>query len=147
VLFFWTGYHEDYHRPGDTADKINVQGMRRVVDMSQEVVTALATGKKPAFVEVKGGGGVRPSRGPRLGIRPSYGDDEDKGVEVEVVSDGTPASRGGIKGGDRIVGIAGKPVKNLETYMEALAGQKAGSTIEVIVVRGGKKVPLRIKLD
>ena len=34
VLFFWTGFHPDYHKPTDTADKINVPGMRHIVDFS-----------------------------------------------------------------------------------------------------------------
>jgi hypothetical protein len=146
VLFFWTGDHADYHRPSDTADKINLPGMRRIVDMSQEAIARLGGAAKPAFVEVKRAGRPRPSSGPRLGIRPAYGD-EGEGVLVEGVSDGGPAARGGVKEEDRIVGIAGKPVKDLQTYMEALAGQKGGTTIEVVVTRAGKKVPLKIKLD
>jgi hypothetical protein len=149
VLFFWTGYHDDYHMPGDTADKINVPGMRKVADMAVEVATWMATvQKRPAFVEVKRDPGVRPAGGaPRLGIRPAYGDDDDKGVEVEGVSDDLPAARAGIKGGDRIVGIEGKPVKNLQTYMQAMGGVKAGSTIEVAIERGGKKMTVKVKLD
>jgi hypothetical protein len=146
VLFFWTGDHPDYHRPTDTADRINLQGMSRIVNMSEELVGRMAGVKKPAFVEVKGGGGIRPSSGPRLGIRPGYGDDGD-GVLVEGVGDGTPAARGGIRKDDRIVGIAGKSVKNIQTYMTAMAGQKPGSTIEVVVMRAGNKVPLKVKLD
>jgi Zn-dependent M28 family amino/carboxypeptidase len=149
VLFFWTGLHDDYHMPADTADKINIVGMKKVVDMSEEVATWMATvEKRPAFVEVKGSSGPRPAGGgPRLGIRPGYGDDDENGVAVEGVGDDTPAARGGIKGGDKIVGIEGKPVKNLQTYMAAMSGVKAGSTIEVTVLRAGKKVPLKVKLD
>jgi hypothetical protein len=148
VLFLWTGNHADYHMPTDTADKINVQGMRRIVDLSEEVVSYLATVKtKPAFVEVKGGGGPRPSGGPRLGITPDYGNEQDDGVEVLSVAEGAPAERAGIKSGDRIVAIANKEVKNLQTYMTAMAPQKPGTTIDVVVVRGGKKVTLKVKLD
>jgi hypothetical protein len=147
VLFFWTGDHPDYHRPSDTADKINVAGMRKVTDFTEEVVAGLsALSKRPAFVEVKGGGGMRPSSGPRLGIRPEYGGVDD-GVAVEGVTPGLPAERAGIKEGDRIVAIAGKPVKDLRAYMTVLAAQKKGDTIEVVVLRAGKRVPLRVKLE
>src|SRR5262249_51761749 len=64
VMFFWTDRHADYHRPTDTPDKINVQGMRKIVDLSETVLTHFATVKeKPVWQEVKGGGPARPSRG------------------------------------------------------------------------------------
>ncbi|MFO0929368.1 MAG: M28 family peptidase [Gemmataceae bacterium] len=146
VLFVWTGVHPDYHRPTDTADKINLDGMRRIVEMSEEIVTSLTQMPKPAFIEVKGEPTGRPSSGPRLGIRPGYGGDAE-GVEVEGVVAGGAADRGGVKEGDRVVGIAGKPVKNLNTYMQAMAVQKAGTTIDVDVIRKGTKVSLKVKLD
>jgi hypothetical protein len=146
VLFFWTGNHADYHKPTDTADRINVPGMRRVVDMSEEAVAALTKMEKPAYVVVKGTPGPRPSGGPRLGIRPGYGDDKD-GVEVEGVSPGGVADKAGVKEGDVIIGLAGKPVKDIGTYMQAMSTQKKGNTIEVLVLRKGKKVTLKAKLE
>jgi hypothetical protein len=150
VLFCWTDYHEDYHRPSDTADKINVPGMRKVVDFAQEVVAHLSGDQdRPEYVEVKRSGGPSSGmHGPRLGIRPSYSeDDEDKGVLLEGVADGEPAARAGLKAGDRIVELAGKPVKNLQSYMEVMGGQKAGGTLEVGVLRAGKKLTIKVKLD
>jgi hypothetical protein len=146
VLFFWTGGHPDYHRPTDTADKINVAGMRQVVDMSEEAVAALAKMDRPVYVEIKGSAMGRPSKGPRLGIRPAYGEDK-TGLEVEGVVEGGPADKAGIKSGDRIVSIAGKEVKDIGGYMQAMGVQKGDTTIEVIVVRGGKKVTLKVKLE
>jgi hypothetical protein len=149
VLFFWTNYHDDYHMPTDTADKINISGMRRVLELSEDVVTWMATvPKRPAFVEVKNTGGARPAGGgPRLGIRPSYGNEQENGVEVEAVTAGLPADRAGIVGGDLIVAIQNKPVKNLQTYMTAMGGVKNGDTIEVTIVRKDKKMTLKVKLD
>jgi hypothetical protein len=145
VLFVWTGYHDDYHMPADTADKINVAGMRKIVDLSVEAITTLATMERPAYVEIK-----RPrspsGNGPRLGIRPDYADAGD-GVLLGGVAEGGAADRAGLKKDDRIVEMAGKPVKDLETYMEILHGQKKGDTIEVVVVRNGKKLPVKVKLD
>jgi hypothetical protein len=148
VLFVWTGYHDDYHMPSDTADKINVPGMRKVVDLSEEVINYLATmDPRPAYIAIKPPPSGSPSAGgPRLGIRPSYSDDGE-GVLLEAVSEGLPAARAGLQKDDRIVEMAGKPVKDLETYMTILYGQKKGDTIEVVVVRNGKKVPVKVKLD
>jgi hypothetical protein len=147
VLFVWTGVHEDYHRPSDTADKINVPGMRRVVDFSEEAVAFLARMERPEFVAVKDSSPGQPSKDmPRLGIRPDYSDDAD-GVLIGGVVDGQPAARAGMKADDRIVEIAGKPVKNLQGYMQALSSQKKGSTIDVVIIRDGKRMTLPVKLE
>jgi hypothetical protein len=146
VLFVWTGLHDDYHRPTDTADRINVAGMRRVVDMSQEAITSLTKMEKPAYVAVMSLPGLRPTSGPRLGIRPSYSSDK-TGLEVDGVVAGGIAEKAGMKAGDVIVTIAGKPVKDIGSYMQAMSTQKKGATIEIIVVRKGNKTPLKAKLE
>ena len=64
---------------------------------------------------------------------------------VDGVTDGGPAAKGGIKKGDRIIEIAGKPVKNLEAYMSAMGGHKAGENLEVTVLRDKKKITLKVK--
>jgi hypothetical protein len=148
VLFLWTDYHEDYHRPSDTADKINVPGLRKVVDVSVDAVEYLAAvDPRPAYVELK-----QPTHrtaggdGPRLGIMPNYGADGE-GVVLGGVAPGLPAARAGLQKDDRIIELAGKPIKDIETYMEVLYAQKRGATIDVVVVRDGKKVPFKVKLD
>jgi len=145
VLFFFTGDHKDYHRPSDTFDKINYSGMRRIVEMAEELTQHLATvEKRPEYVKIDS-----PSRtggGPRLGIAPDYADDN-PGVLVGSVTDGMPAAKAGIKGGDRIVEIGGKEVKNLEDYMQKMATQKLGETIEVGVMREKKLLKLPVKLE
>jgi len=83
---------------------------------------------------------------PRLGIRPGYEDDKD-GVLVEGVNDGDPAAKAGIRKGDRITEIQGKKVANIETYMQLMAGEKKGTTIQVTIIRESKKMTLPVKLD
>lgn len=149
VLFLWTGLHQDYHRPTDTADKINVPGMRQIVDLAQEVITQLATQEKtPEYLVVRtasGGGGTRPD-GPRLGIMPAY-DDQGDGILIENVSEGLPAAKAGLKAGDRLMSVAGKPVKNIQAYMQTMGSQKKGETIEVTITRNGKTETIKVKLD
>lgn len=144
VYFFFTEDHPDYHRPSDTADKINVTGMRRVTDLVDELVTRLAAmPDRPQYVKVSGGGSgdpVRRSGMPRLGFQPgNYGESEG-GVEVGGVIEGGAAARAGIREGDHIVAIAGKPTANMSAYMNVMAAQKKGQPVEVTVERGGKRL-------
>jgi hypothetical protein len=142
VLFFWTGYHADYHLPSDTSDKINVAGMKRVVDISEEVVARLAgLASRPEYVRVASDFQPSPSKGmPRLGVMPSYEDEGDvPGLLIDGVSDGGPAAKAGLKTGDRIVEIGGRPVTNINTYMVLMSQQRRGQSVEVRVLRGGKR--------
>ena len=66
---------------------------------------------------------------------------------VGEVLDDTPASKAGLKEGDTIVEVAGKPTPSLAAYSERMATLKAGDTIEVVVVRDGKKMTLNVKLE
>jgi hypothetical protein len=145
VFFFFTDFHDDYHRPGDTADKINVPGMRRITDLTEELVTVLLRSPaRPEFVKVAGASASDQQMGEaRLGIKPAYGDDKE-GVLVENVSDGGGAARAGLKAGDRIIDLGGKPVKNLEGYMALMKGHKKGEAIDVGVVRGDKKMTIKV---
>jgi len=153
VLFFFTGTHKDYHKPSDSADKINVPGLKKVADYVQAFADHYATTTEPvAYLKTKGGGedptDTTPrstaGRGPRIGIMPGNYGEIDGGVLVGGVTEGGPAEKAGIKEDDVIVTIAGLPVKNIETYMAAMSGQKVGAEVEVVVLRKDKKVTLKV---
>jgi S1-C subfamily serine protease len=80
---------------------------------------------------------------PRIGIRPAYGDSEE-GVLLDGVSDGGPAAKAGLKEGDRIVEVGGKPAKNLEGYMTLIRNVKKGEPVELTVLREGKKLSIKV---
>jgi hypothetical protein len=144
VLFFFTDDHEDYHRPSDTADKVNVAGMRRIADLTEHVATYLAAVKeRPNYIKIASPARTGGPAGPRIGIRPSYGDDKD-GVLLDGVVEGGAASKAGLKEGDRIVELGGRPVKNLEGYMVLMRNHKKGDKVELGVLRDGKKVVMTV---
>ena len=145
VIFFWTGNHPDYHRPTDTADKINVAGMRQIADFAERIINELAgDSKRPEYVQVassfKGSPGAS---GPKLGIMPNYEEDVE-GVLVGGVADDGPAAQGGLKAGDVIVELGGKAVRNLNSYMVIMAQQRSGQTLDVAIMRAGKKLTLKV---
>lgn len=155
VLFFFTGTHRDYHRPTDTADKINLPGLKKVVDMGEVFVTHYATAtERPKFQATQGGWSdptqeraapaVRPRPAAKLGIMPGNYEAKEGGVLVEDVSPGGAAEKSGLKAKDIIIEIAGKPVKEIQTYMTIMAGLRPGQEIEVIVIRNDKKVTVKV---
>jgi hypothetical protein len=148
VLFFFTGLHPQYHRPTDTVDTINVEGIRQVVDMVEELTTHLSTApKRPEYVYVPGSfrpGGPGGPRGPRLGFMPANYNEDEVGVLIGEVSEGGPAAKAGLKKDDRIIEIGGKPVRNMTSYMTIMANYRRGDTIEVTVLRDGKRQTVKV---
>jgi hypothetical protein len=147
VINYFTGLHTEYHKPADTVDTINFPGMKKVVDMMEDTARQLSTMARPQFVQTARA--PRPGgRGniPRLGIMPgNYNEADEKGVLVgSVIKDG-PAEKAGMKDGDYIVEIAGKPVKNMTAYMAILGEQKRGEPLELTVDRGGKRQKITVK--
>ena len=144
VIFFWTGTHDDYHRPGDTADKINVAGMKQITYYTQRVIEHLSTeAKRPEYVQVKNTFKMAGGSFPKLGILPDY-TFGGKGVLLEGVTDAGPAALAGLKKGDVIVEMAGKAVGDVNGYMSVLQTQKSGVAIDVKLLRDGKDLQLKV---
>lgn len=146
VVFLWTGTHADYHRPSDTSDKINVAGMRQIADLAEKVIVKLSTDtERPEYVQVASTSTPGMGKGPRLGITPNY-EEGKAGLMVGGVADDGPAAKAGIKAGDLIVDIGGKAVTNINTYMVLMGQQRLGQTVDVGVIRDGKKLTLKVLL-
>ena len=140
MLFFWTGSHEDYHKPSDTADKINYADEARVVALVARIVTDVdKNDKRPTYTVAKSDSTGR-SMGFRvyLGTIPNYGEAND-GLLLDGVRDDSPASKAGFKAGDKIVKLAGRDVRNVYDYTYALGEMKAGQEYEVEVMRAGER--------
>jgi aminopeptidase YwaD len=145
VLFFWTGTHEDYHKPSDTADKINYEDEVRILSLVWRVVHDIdSNDKRPVYTVAKSESTGR-STGFRvyLGTIPNYADSSD-GLLLDGVRDDSPASKAGIKAGDKIVKLAGREVHNVYDYTYALGEMKAGQEYEVELLRGGERLKLKI---
>jgi len=145
VLFFWTGTHEDYHKPSDTADKINYEGEARIVSFVANVIRDIdKSDKRPTYSVAKSESQGR-STGFRvfLGTIPNYADSND-GLKLDGVRDDSPAAKAGLKAGDKIVKMAGHEVKNVYDYTYALGEMKAGQEYDVEIVRGSEHLTLKI---
>jgi hypothetical protein len=148
VLFFFTGTHEDYHKPSDTAEKINYEGTARIVAYASTLARQIDRGDiRPTFTlaQSSGSGQMRASSGFRvyLGTIPSYAESND-GLSLDGVRDDSPAVKAGIKSGDKIVRLAGRDIKNVYDYTYALGEMKPDQEYEVEIVRGGERLKLKI---
>jgi Tol biopolymer transport system component len=146
VLSFFTGSHDDYHRPTDDPDKINYEGMERITKMARGMVLDLATNAaRPEYVKVERSneGGNRDALRVYLGTIPDY-TSEVKGVKLSGVRGGSPAEKGGLKGGDIIVEFAGQKIANIYDYTYALDAAKIGKPLQIAVEREGQRVPLTV---
>jgi hypothetical protein len=164
VVFAFTGNHRDYHRPSDDTERINFEGMTRIADFSELLLLDFTRRPaRPEFVKVErrrgaGTGATASASASRtagdvgrvavsayLGTIPAY-DEDTRGVKLEGVREGSPAEKAGLKGGDVIVGLGGKPIVTIYDYTDSLARYKPDDTVEVVVRRDGADVTLKATL-
>ena len=146
ILNAFTGQHEDYHKPTDTADKINYPGTEQVTRFMALIARSLATATEvPVYREQK-----RPDEGSRGGMRvylgtvPDYSQEGIEGVKLSGVNAVGPAAKAGVLAGDIIVKLAGKDIKNIYDYTFVMGVLKIGQETELIVQRAGKREVLKV---
>src|ERR1041384_6528021 len=144
VLFFFTGTHNDYHKPSDTFEKINYNDEARILNLVARIVRDVDAADKrltyaTAKTEPPRTGGFRVY----LGTMPNYADTND-GLLLDGVRDDSPAAKAGLKAGDKIVKLAGKDIRNVYDYTYALGEMKAGQEYVFEVMRGTEKLILKI---
>jgi aminopeptidase YwaD len=148
VLFFFTGTHEDYHKPSDDWDKLNYEGQQQVVSFAYDVVADLAERPdRPEFRKTQsagpmaGGGGFTVT----LGVIPDYAW-TGEGMKIDGVRGNGPAEKAGLQAGDVIVSLAGKKVMNIYDYMGVLGELKPGQEVTVSVNRAGEVITKNVTM-
>ena len=140
ILAVFTGAHEDYHRPSDTADTLNYEGLRDVARFVALIARSRALAEdEPRYIEVarpQGSGGRRMSN-LFLGTIPDYAQEGQSGVALSGVVKAGPAEQAGLAGGDVVVGLAGQELENIYDYVRALNGLKPGEAVDITVLRKG----------
>jgi hypothetical protein len=141
-LNFFTGSHVDYHKPSDTADKIDYEDLDRVVDFAAAIIRRLdAMPEAPAFTRVEPqtqGGASRTGVRIFTGTIPDYASDA-KGLLLGGVVGGGPAEQAGLQKGDVIVEIAGQTITNIYDYTYALEVLKIGQPAKLVYMRNGER--------
>jgi hypothetical protein len=143
VLFFFTGTHKDYHKPGDDVDKINFPGELQIVKYIFKVIEASDRMSKLAFLQTR----EQPMGTMRfpvsLGIMPDYAFNG-IGVRADGIVDGKIAQKAGIQAGDVIVQLGDYKFSDVVSYMGVLNKFKKGDATKVKVMRGKQELTFDI---
>ena len=145
-LSAFTGAHEEYHTPRDTADRVNNDGAARIAKFMALVARSLATrDEAPDYLEVQGPENLdtRANLRAYLGTIPDY-TEKGEGLELSGVSAGGPADKAGLRQGDAIIELAGRKIENIYDYTFAIEALKIGQEIDVVIKRDGERLTLKV---
>lgn len=146
VLHYFSGTHEDYHRPSDTADKINYKGMEWVLEHLERMIAELAD-TDISEIEFSETTDPRASTmhgdGVTMGVLPDYGY-SGEGFRIEGVRDGNPAAMAGLQSGDVIIAMDEKEIADIYDYMESLNTFSRGDDVLVRIRRGEEVIELTV---
>jgi len=153
-LFFFSGLHGDYHKPSDTADKIDADDAAKLLDYVAGVASKIAeTDERPQYVKVEqpahgstsGSGGDVSGYGPDFGSIPDF-NEPPNGVRFAGIRDGSPAGKAGLQAGDILVEFDGKAIGNLYDFTYTLRDHKPGDSVLVKVHRGSQTIEAKVLL-
>ncbi|MDH3404284.1 MAG: M20/M25/M40 family metallo-hydrolase [Acidobacteriota bacterium] len=143
----FTGAHEDYHRPTDTADLINYEDLERIARFGTLVAAnVINRDAAPDFLKVEprtDSGGDRDSVRAFTGTIPDY-TTEVEGLLLSGVIAGGPADEAGLQEGDVIVEFGGQKIANIYDYTYALDAVKIGEPVLVVLERDGERMEVTI---
>jgi membrane-associated protease RseP (regulator of RpoE activity) len=147
VLHFFTGVHEDYHKPSDDADKINGDGGVRVAALVAELAEGLSgRAERLAYKSLPAPAprGDARSMGASLGTVPDYAGDGRPGVLLSGVRAGSAAEQAGMQRGDLLVELGGTPIRDIHDFMYVLRRAKPGEKAAAVVLRGEERVTFEV---
>ncbi len=144
VLHFFTGQHEDYHKPSDDSERLNYDGMEAISTYIFDVISDLDKAGKLAFRKTKNESEETPRFKVGLGVIPDYLYDG-KGMRIDGVSEDKPAQKAGLQKGDIVVKLGDSTVVDMMSYMRALSVFEEGDATKVIVDRNGKQIEVDLK--
>jgi aminopeptidase N len=138
-----SGASLDYHRPTDTIEKVDGDGLVKVAVVAKEAVSYLASRPEPLTVTIEGKSAAPSSQAG--GRRVSVGTVPDfayngTGVRISDVVPGSPAEAAGLQAGDILVALAGQEVSGLQAYTDLLKTLEPGQTVTLKLRRGEQEL-------
>lgn len=143
VLHFFTGQHEDYHKPGDDSEKLNYDGMNLISEYIFDIISDLDDNGELAFRKTKNESEDTPRFKVTLGVVPDYLYAE-KGMRIDGVTDDKPAHKAGMQKGDVVIQLGEHVVDDMMGYMKALSKFEKGNTTTIKFKRDGKVLEAQV---
>ncbi|OAD91701.1 peptidase M28 [Aequorivita soesokkakensis] len=143
VLHFFTGQHEDYHKPSDDTEKVNFAGMEIVSNYIFSIIKDLDSQKKLPFKKTKNESEVVPDFKVTLGVVPDYLF-SGKGMRIDGISEDRPAQKAGLQKGDIVVKMGDYEVTDMMSYMKSLSKFEKGQTATVTVNRNDELIEVEV---
>lgn len=145
----FSGPHLDYHRPTDTAEKIDPEGLLKVASVAKEVVAYLAERETPLTTSLTPSGGRQPptrrTRKVSLGTIPDFAF-KGEGYRLSDVVPGSPAEASGLQKGDVIVRIGTNSVSGLREFSNLLKALNPGDRVSITFLRAREEKTLEVEL-
>jgi hypothetical protein len=162
-LFFFTGYHSEYHTPKDVVSLINFEGGAQVCDLVGRIAMDAARRTEPfAFSDgVSHTDDEKPQANAnpqnphkdgdannvgstglsiRFGIMPDYSNEKPGVMLADLSADkGLPAEKAGLKAGDLMLKWDDHELKDVEQWMTVMSKYKPGDKVTITYVRDGKE--------
>ncbi len=144
VLHFFTGQHEDYHKPSDDSEKLNYEGMNLISDYIFNIIRDLDDNGELAFRKTKNESEETPRFKVGLGVVPDYLYDG-KGMRIDGTREDTPAFNAGLQKGDVVLKLGDSTITDMMSYMRALSVFDNGDEADITVKRGEKNIETKVK--
>ncbi|MCK9161022.1 MAG: M28 family peptidase [Bacteroidaceae bacterium] len=150
VFYIHTTATDDYHTPGDTADKIYYQGMDSVINFTGDLVEKIANAPYRIIFKKTNDNASKGMMGKKFkvtfGLMPDVTGACNYGMPADIVVKGKPAYKAGMRSGDIILSLNNKQVKNVQQYMKYLITFKKGDIVKVEVRRGKDNLTFQVQL-
>lgn len=143
VLHFFTGQHENYHKPSDDVEFINWEGMQDIGSYILSLIASTNSKQKLAFTKTKSEKDETPDFKVTLGVMPDYLYDG-KGMRIDGVREGRPAHAADIIKGDIVLKMGDQEVVDMMSYMRCLSIFSPGQTVDVVIKRGEKMMTKKV---
>ncbi len=153
VLFFFTGTHDDYHRPSDDALRIHAEGEAKIVNYVKDLISWLdSRDRAPEFQRLAPAAAPAPPGQGRAAMKVSLGITPDfastvPGLGIKAVAKDKSAYRAGILSGDLLTEINGRKISGIREYMTCMQEFNPGDSITVTLIRNGRIKHLQVHFE
>jgi len=143
AIQFFTGAHKDYHKPTDDVELVNFDGIKDITLYIHDIIVELDDDPRLVFTKTVNASAMQTDFKVTLGVMPDYLYNEG-GMRIDGVNENRPAYNADMKAGDIVIQVGHVEVTDMMTYMKALGAFEKGQTVDVTILRDGKKMTKKV---